>query len=401
MQKKTENKQWKSLHGFFLILSTILVLQPFAWADYTDFRGVVLNGTPANDGKFYYYEVFVKIDQGNPVYFTGVPSQNGKDLNYIFQYFPTDNSLFEFQVTAFDSHGVPGLPSQWSETFYPDFITYDCSSDTVPFADPGDDQVTDIQSGEVILDGSGSYDLFFDDTSSLKFFWECFSYPKDAVVNLSDPSSDYPSFTPDKAGAYYFRLHVSDRVNDTDLNKSPVRYMKVDVVEDINNFVAANAGTPTRVPLGSMAILDGTGSQSSSGILSYKWEALNKTVDIINAHESVAMFTPEEEGTYTFRLTVITENNFSSEITIVSVYDEDEVEDLLFQKIDPECIDYVHADLDTNNSVDGLDLALFAASFNSGKGLADYRTDCDFDKNLRIEKFDIRIFAACFGNTSS
>ena len=113
------------------------------------------------------------------------------------------------------------------------------------------------------------------------------------------------------------------------------------------------------------------------------------------------MFTPEEEGTYTFRLTVITENDFSSEITIVSVYDEDKVGDLLFQKIDPECVDCVHADIDTNNSVDGLDLALLAASFNSGKGLADYRADCDFDKNLRIEKFDIKVFAACFGNAGS
>lgn len=380
-----------------------LAVSPSALADYSDWRGVVVGGTPAvgatpeDDGKLYYYDVFVKIDDGNAVYLTSLPSQNGKDLGYLLQYFPRDGQSYQFQIIACDSHGYEGPPSEWSDPFASVFVTYDCPAETVPIADPGTDQVVAVGTS-VPLDGSGSYDLFSDDSLNLQYYWECYAAPE--AVTLSDPCAVSPTFTPSTAGSYYFRLHVRDKVNDSDFNRSPIRYVKVDAVEDIYDFVVTNPGPAQNVPLGSTAVLDGSLSDTSSATVYYRWEALNKTVEIQNADQPVASFVPDAIGTYVFQLTVITDDDFSSKITLVSVYDEAAVGSLHTPEIiNGDCIDCSIADLEDDGDVDGSDLAACAASFNSSRGLESYRADCDFDKNLRVDKTDSAILASSLGKT--
>jgi hypothetical protein len=352
-----------------------LAVSPAALADYSDWRGVVVGGTPANEGRFYYYDVFVKIDDGNPVYLTSLPSQNGKDLGYLLQYFPRDDEFYQFQVIACDSHGYEGPPSGWSAPFASGFVAYDCSAETVPIADPGTDQVVAVGT-PVPLDGSGSYDLFSCDSLNLQYYWECYAAPE--AVTLSDPCAMSPTFTP-----------------------STIRYVKVDAVEDIYDFVVTNPGPAQNVPLGSTAVLDGSLSDTSSATVYYRWEALNKTVEIQNADQPVASFVPDAIGTYVFQLKVITDDDFSSKITLVSVYDEAAVGSLYTPEINGDCIDCSIADLEDDGDVDGSDLAAFAGSFNSSRGLENYRVDCDFDKNLRVDETDSAILASSIGKSDS
>ena len=373
-----------------------LAVSSAARADYSDWRGIILGGAPANDGGFYSYDVFVKINDEAAVYFAALPSQNGKAVGHLFQYFPRDDNSYRFQVIACDSHGYEGPPSDWSERFVSDFVTSDCSAKTVPVADPGQDRIAEVGSS-VTLDASGSYALFADDIPNLKYYWECYAAPEN--VTLTGAETACPAFTPNTPGSYYFRLHVRDQIDSSDFNRGAVRYVKVDAVEDLDDFVVANPGPAQSVPLGSTVILDGSFSDSFPPILDYRWEALNKTVEIQNAGEAVASFTADAVGTHVFQLTVIVEHDFSSKITVVSVYDEDAVGSLHTPEIERDCIDCSIGDLDDDGDADGSDLAAFASSFSSSRGLENYRVDCDFDKNLRVDKTDSAILAPCYGKT--
>lgn len=384
------------LVSYCVLFCAGLAVSSTVMADYSDWRGVVLGGLPADDGRFYYYDVFVKIDDGSPAYFTALPSQNGRDLGYLLQYFPRDGHSCEFQVIACDSHGYEGPPSGWSAPFVADFMTYDCSAETVPIADPGQDQVVAVGTA-VTLDAGGSYDLFSDDNPNLQYYWECYAAPEE--VTLTGPGSALPAFTPITAGSYYFRLHVRDQIDSSDFNRSPVRYVKVNAVDDLDDFVLANPGPPQSVPRGSAVILDGSLSDTSSSTVYYLWEALNKTVEIQNAGQAVASFIADTAGTYLFQLTVITEDDFSSKITLVSAYDEGAVGSLHTPEINGDCIDCSITDLDADGDADGSDLAVFASALSSSRGLENYRVDCDFDKNLRVDKQDTPIMACCFGKS--
>ena len=55
-------------------------------ADTSNRRGVAMGGAPADGGKSYYYDINVKINGAEPVYFTAVPA-GITNTGYIFQYF--------------------------------------------------------------------------------------------------------------------------------------------------------------------------------------------------------------------------------------------------------------------------------------------------------------------------
>ena len=395
---KFEKKSYRTtkLVFFCLVFFVGLGVSSMVMADYSDRRGVALGGTPANDGRFYYYDISVKINNGNPVYYTSLPSQNGKDLKYLFHYFPRSGNSYQFQVTACDSHGYQSQASVWSAPFASVFSTYNRSAKTVPIADPGEDQLVAV--GELVtLDATESYDLF-SGTASLQYFWECYAGPEE--VSLSDPNAASPTFTPGTAGSYYFRLHVRDMDSSgNDFNRSPISYVKVNALENSDNFIIANPCRPQSVPLGSTVILDGSLSDTSSSIVYYNWEPLNRSVEIQNADQAVASFIPDTVGAYVFRLTITGEDDFSSKITIISVYDESSVGSLHTRKIDKDCVNCSVSDLENDGNVDGSDIAVFASAFNSSRGLDNYRADCDFDKNLRVDKMDLLIFSSCFGKT--
>lgn len=364
---------------------------PVVFASPPDRRGVTIGGSPALSSTPYYYDVYVRINDGERRYFTSIPAYRG-EAGYLFQYFSRDGETYSFQVQGVDSHGYPGPESAWSDPFVTGFVSNDCSAGTIPIADPGEDQVV-LVGTQAILNGSGSYDLCPADTGSLSYHWECYSDAETVV--LSDPHSVSPAFVPSESGTYYFRLHVRDSLDGSSFNRSAIRYVRVDAVESLSSLILANPGPPQVVPVGSTVILDG--SRSAPSTAQYRWKNLNGSVPIENANQPVASFVPTSPGPYVFELTVIGQNDFSSKITLVSVYDPASTGSLHRPQIDAGSLDGRKGDLDDDHSADGADLAAFAAALGSSRGLASFRADCDLDKNLRTDEIDLAVFAGCFG----
>ena len=382
---------------FFLV--SVFCVAVNAHADVLNRRGIAMGGAPAADGKLYYYDVNVKINGGEAVYFTALPAYT-TDMGYLLQYFPRDGNTYSFQVTSYDSHGHEGAASVVSDTLISNFATSDCSAGTVPIADPGLDQLVEV-GNEVSLDAGGSYDFFYNDNASILYYWECYAWPRDGKITLSDQNAVNPVFTPVKEGTYYFRLYLADTVADVPFNRSPVRYVAVNAVSDIGDYVMANPGSPKSIPLGGTVILDGSLSSATSATVYYKWEALNKTVAIQNADQPVAYFMPQAAGTYAFQLTVIAEHDFSSKITFVSVYDEAEVGSLYYQDVDQNidqgCMDCSIADQDGDGYIGWRDLSALISSWDSQRGFYAYKKELDFDRNLRIDINDLMIIFGCYG----
>ncbi|MFH1146771.1 MAG: hypothetical protein V1736_03605 [Pseudomonadota bacterium] len=386
-----KKKRIWSLGSTTVCIFCFLAGMPVVFASAPDRRGVTAGGSPALNSTPYYYNVCVQINGGERRYFTSIPACRG-EAGYLFQYFPRDGETCSFQVQGFDSHGYPGPESVWSDPFVTGFVSNDCSATTIPIADPGEDQVV-VVGTQARLNGSGSYDLCPADTGSLSYRWECYAAPE--TVILSDSHSVSPSFVPSKPGTYYFRLHVRDSASGSGFNRSAIRYVRVDAVENLSDIILANPGPPQAVPLGSRVILDG--SRSAPSTAQYRWKNLNGSIPIENANQPVASFVPTSPGPFVFELAVLGQNDFSSKATLVSVYDPSVAGTLHRTPIEAGSLNGQKGDLDSDRWSDGADLAAFAAAYGSGRGLSAFRPDCDLDNDLRTDEIDLAIFAGCFG----
>jgi parallel beta-helix repeat protein len=127
-----------------------------------------------------------------------------------------------------------------------------------PIADAGDDQTFQVVVGEVLLDGSGSYDPVDD---ALTYRWTQVAGP---AVELSDPNTAETSFNPVETGVYVFSLVVSDDLADSEADT-------VGIVVG-NNAPVARAGS-SRYAATDPVVLDGMGSYDPDGygVLSYQW----------------------------------------------------------------------------------------------------------------------------------
>jgi len=177
-----------------------------------------------------------------------------------------------------------------------------------PVADAGPDQ--SVRVGDpVTLDGSDSRDP---DGEILEYEWTCTSHQ----VTLSDPSSASPTFTPDTAGIYNFRLRVRD---DNDTWSDPDT-MNVTVSEaGVNLPPTADAGRDQSITLGETAELDGSGSEDPDGeVLEYEWTCISHTgITFTGQNTSSPSFVPTSAGTYIIRLRMRDINNtWSSEDTV-------------------------------------------------------------------------------------
>ncbi|MFC1605105.1 hypothetical protein ACFL5F_08780, partial [Planctomycetota bacterium] len=140
-----------------------------------------------------------------------------------------------------------------------------------PIADAGDDQTFQMVVGEVLLDGSGSYDPTDD---ALTYRWTQVSGP---VVELSGPNGAETSFSPIETGVYVFSLVVSDDLADSEADT-------VGIVIG-NTAPVARAGS-SRYAAKDPVVLDGTGSYDPDGygVLSYQWTQVSgPTVSITDA----------------------------------------------------------------------------------------------------------------------
>ena len=88
----------------------------------------------------------------------------------------------------------------------------------------------------------------------------------------------------------------------------------------------ANAGEDQRVTVGDFVTLSGAGSYDPDGddlTLSWKWVQLSgPSIELFSSEDAVAFFTPEEEGAYTFQLSVIDEQDVSTDEITIEVQSE-------------------------------------------------------------------------------
>ena len=109
---------------------------------------------------------------------------------------PPAEDIYIFELTIFDGsiHSAP------------DSVMI-VVGNRAPFADAGDDQACEPRR-EATLDGSASYDL--DEEDVLSYRWSQISGPS---VELLDPNTQTPRFTPNLIGEYVFELVVNDGVD--------------------------------------------------------------------------------------------------------------------------------------------------------------------------------------------
>ena len=109
---------------------------------------------------------------------------------------PTVEDVYYFELTVFDG----------SNYSMPDSVMI-VVGNRAPIAEAGDEQACEPRQ-EATLDGSASYDL--DEGDTLSYSWTQISGPG---VELMDPNTKTPRFTPNLIGEYVFELVVNDGVD--------------------------------------------------------------------------------------------------------------------------------------------------------------------------------------------
>ncbi|MEP2650681.1 MAG: TonB family protein [Paraglaciecola sp.] len=151
------------------------------------------------------------------------------------------------------------------------------------------------------LDATASYDA---DNDMLTYNWQLIAMPDEgANASLSSDTSVVSTFTTDTVGEYIISLVV----NDGSLDSTPLNLVFSVTDEDIAPPIA-DAGDDQTTTVGEEAILDGTGSYSST-IISYLWTLTSypeggEDISLIDETMALATFNPPVEGDYLFTLTV-------------------------------------------------------------------------------------------------
>jgi RHS repeat-associated protein len=172
-----------------------------------------------------------------------------------------------------------------------------------PNARAGRDQ-TALVGAAVAVDGSQSVDP---EGALLTFTWSFDAVPAGSGAELTGPLTATPHFTPDRAGTYVLRLHVSaGTLGDEDT---------VQVVASLPNVGPhADAGPDRTVNGGAAISLTGTGSgdpDSGPAPLSFLWHLVARpagsaltSASLVNATTATPSFMPDVLGAYLFRLKV-------------------------------------------------------------------------------------------------
>ncbi|MFQ5560072.1 MAG: PKD domain-containing protein [Nitrospinota bacterium] len=170
---------------------------------------------------------------------------------------------------------------------------------SLPIAKAGPDQNVTVNT-YLELDGSTSIDP---DGDPITYWWELTSSPAGATAVLDSPGTSSPSFTPDVAGVYEFKLTVLDG---KEWSLPDIVLVSASIG---NSAPVANAGPDRNTTVGSTVTLDGSGSSDfNNDPLSYSWSLFDSpagsgstltTSTTISPH-----FTPDMEGTYVVELVV-------------------------------------------------------------------------------------------------
>jgi hypothetical protein len=169
------------------------------------------------------------------------------------------------------------------------------ASSEPPVAEAGADVTLSVGS-EAVLDASGSSDP---DGDSLEYAWAFVSKPGASEAALEPSEGVITSFVLDVPGTYEVELTVTDGE----------REAMDTVVVRANRAPVADAGADTETEVGELVELDGSGSSDPDGDeLSYGWEVVSAPnggdVQLENADQVAAEFTPDQAGLYVVELTV-------------------------------------------------------------------------------------------------
>jgi K319L-like, PKD domain/Bacterial TSP3 repeat len=192
---------------------------------------------------------------------------------------------------------------------------YEAPANATPVAEAGPEQGAGVGQ-EITLDGSASTDV---DGDPLTYAWSIVSLPPGSQAALSDPSSVRPHFQPDVAGDYTLQLVVSDGQH-----SSPPDTL---VVSTDDAAPAAHAGPDQTVPVGGLAMLDGSASVDPDGdALAYAWEIVSAPPGSAAALSDPAApapsFTVDRAGRYRIQL-VVDDGSLASEADEVLVDTDD------------------------------------------------------------------------------
>lgn len=198
----------------------------------------------------------------------------------------TQYGVYQFELTINDGH-VDSAP---------DAVTITING--LPVADAGSAQNVDIGTS-VTLHGENSSDP---EGKALTYAWQLLAGAP-APVNLSDPASAAPSFTPAAPGNYDFQLTVTD-----EHNASTTATVRVTANAQGNQTPLVDAGQDQAVNENDRVVLASTASDADAGdTLSHSWSLVSGPVAgvvLADAATAQASFTPTVPGAYLFRLEV-------------------------------------------------------------------------------------------------
>lgn len=170
----------------------------------------------------------------------------------------------------------------------------------LPIANAGLDQT--VHPGTLVtLDGSGSADP--DGNVPLSYAWSITGKPAGSTATLTNPTSVFPTFTPDLLGDYTVELVVTDSLG---LASQPNQV----VVSTFNSAPIANAGPDQAViVLGTMVQLDGRLSDDENGDpITYFWTISAKpagSAAVLNDPTLIGpSFVADVQGSYVVTLVV-------------------------------------------------------------------------------------------------
>ena len=163
----------------------------------------------------------------------------------------------------------------------------------------------------VSLNGSGSTSPA---GAPLSYKWTFASRPAGSFAILMDPSSVVASFVPDVQGAYVVTLTVGNGAGTSSAN------VTIDTASDPPPV--ANAGPNQTVAAGSTVTLNGSGSTSSGGPLTFTWTLITVPAGSIavlaGANTANPSFVADKAGTYVAQL-VVNDGALSSAPSTVTI----------------------------------------------------------------------------------
>jgi len=170
-----------------------------------------------------------------------------------------------------------------------------------PVAHAGSD-ASILNKTPVDLNGSLSHDI---DSDAITYSWSIASGPS-LTATLTNETTTYPTFTPDRKGDYIISLVVNDGTDDS--NESNI------TISSTNNTPIAVAGADQNVSSRAEVTLDGTASSDidDEDNLTYRWSiatspTASTTATITNGgndHNATPLFSPDVKGIYTIQLIV-------------------------------------------------------------------------------------------------